>query len=144
MASVKTVEQLPCKLDAEELLLKSRQMVELMVERTKLEDQKKLEAAALKSQIDSLGDRISALGKDIHRGEEDRPIECIERPRYELMRVDIVRTDLGTVVRQRPMHPTERQTALDIGEVSAVTPIGSARSKKKPKSDEEEGPTSTH
>lgn len=141
-ASKKTVEDLPCKLTADEKLLKGAQLVQLAVERRILEDQKKLATAKLKTEIDKKKDEIGLLVDQLHRGEEERPIECIERPRYDAMMVDIIRTDTGQVWRQRPLHPSERQEALDLGNAPAgtVTSIGSAKKKTKRK-DEDESPT---
>lgn len=141
----KTVEQLPCKLTAEEKLLKSSQLVQLAVERQQLEDEKKLATAALKAKIDQKKDEIGDLVTELHTGEELRPIECVERPRYDKMIVDIVRTDDGTVWKQRPIHPSERQEAFDLGAAGTVTSIGSA--KKKPKrgtTTEDETPSDKH
>lgn len=113
----KTVEQLPCKLSVEETLLKSRQLAQLSKDVSVLEEAKKAEQARFKTEIDDKESAISRLVQEVHSGEELRPVECYERPRYADMMVDIIRTDLATVVRSRPMHPTERQTALDMGDL---------------------------
>ena len=139
MNAKKTIEDVPCKLTAEEQLLKSKQLCILARERATVDEQKKASAAMYKSQADSLDEQIKELVQEVHTGEEMRPIECFERPRYGDMLVDIVRTDTGALHRVRPMHPDERQLAMDSGEVGAPTPIRGKRRR-----NEEESPEGTH
>jgi hypothetical protein len=112
----KTIEMVPCKLSAEESHLKSKQLCQLAIDRAELEQEKKSAASAIKAAIDSKEEKINDLVKEVHSGEELRPVECYERPRYIDNMVDLIRTDTGAVVRTRAMHPTERQTALDMGD----------------------------
>jgi hypothetical protein len=115
----KVVEYVPCKLTAEEELMKGKQVAQLLSEISTLEDEKKSEAKRIATEVEDKRTEMYARGEEIRRGEEMRPIECFERPRYVDNMVDLVRTDTGGVVRSRPMHPNERQTALDMGELPA-------------------------
>jgi hypothetical protein len=120
MSSVKTVERLPCKLTADEILLKARQLSQFSKDVDQLEDEKKAEAARIKADIEEKESAIKALMQEVYSGEEVRPVECVERPRYDALMVDLIRSDTGAVVSSRPMHPSERQTALDMGDVMFI------------------------
>jgi hypothetical protein len=149
MANEKTIEQLPCKLSGEEKLMKGDQLVRLAIEVRDLEAEKKAAGATFKTQIDEKKERMNELCREIHSGEELRPIECMEHPRYDRMIVDIIRTDLGTVWKQRPLHPSERQLAMETGRapMGTVTPIGSSAAKKKKPSSKkpiDDSPSDTH
>lgn len=137
MPQVKTIEQLPCKLTGEEKLMKGDQLVRLAIEVRDLEAEKKALASGIKAKIDEAKESMNELCREISTGEELRPIECMEHPRYDRMIVDIIRTDLGTVWKQRPIHPSERQLAMETGPsrapIGTVTPIGATTSKKKKK-----------
>ena len=110
------VEELPCKLTASEKLLKSDQMAKAHKEIVKLEAEKKLSGQQLKSSIDARKGELALLAREIETGEELRPVECKERPRYQDLMVDTIRLDTGEVVSSRGMEPAERQKALDYGD----------------------------
>jgi len=137
MQAAKTVEQLAVPLTPEEVLMKGKQLTQRCIEVAKLEAEKKLQASAIKSDIDAVKEKIKDLVVEIDRGEEIRPIECYERPRYGAQMVDIIRTDTGAVVRQRAMHPNERQAAFDMGE--ELPPPKQERKRGKKPTDEAEG-----
>jgi hypothetical protein len=136
MQTPRTVEQLPCKLTGEELLLKSKQLAQLAKDRAALDDERKTAAARIKAAMDEKEAAMHALVDEVHSGEEQRPIECYERPRYPEGMVELVRSDSGAVVRSRPMHPSERQTALDMGEMPELDA--------RPKRTKREAPESAH
>lgn len=121
--TVKTVEDVPCKLSAEEQLLKSKELTQKMRERAQVDVQKKGSVAMYKDMAERLDDEIRVLVEAVANGEELRPVECIEQPRYGELLVNIVRTDTGDVYRVRAMHPTERQTAMEIGDLAPVVKV---------------------
>lgn len=110
----KTIEDVRCQLTAEEVLLKSKELTQLMRERAQVDADKKSSVSLYKDIAEKLEERIEVLANAVHSGEELRPVECIERFRYSDGMVDVVRIDTGAVYRMRPMHPEERQTALDV------------------------------
>lgn len=112
------VEELPCKLDAQEKLLKSEQLAQKLGEIKQLEDDKKASAKRFGSEIEEKRGDASKLAQEIRTGSELRPIECTERARYADLMVDLIRLDTGEVVSSRPMHPQERQAALDLGDLA--------------------------
>lgn len=118
MNAPKTIEDLPVPLTQAEILLKSKEHAKLSMDRAELEERKKLAAADFKNKIDSLEDRIYALVKEVHTGIELRPIECYDVPNYKDEMVETKRSDSHETIRSRPMHPTERQLALEVGELS--------------------------
>lgn len=144
MAQTKTVEQLPCQLTGEELLIKGQQLARLGDQVESLRASLKASAAATKAEIDAIEEKVVQLRREINRGEEERPIECLERPRYQDMIVDIVRVDLGTIVYHRPMHPSEKQLAMEVGgmPISPNPPAG--KKKKRAPAPEEETVEGAH
>jgi hypothetical protein len=129
----KSIEQLPCLLTPEELLVRGKMAAALGVQIHEKKEAQKAAAAAAKIEIERLENEQVKHLKEIHTGNETRPIECFERPRYDANMVDVVREDTGTVIRSRPLHPSEKQLALEVGEAKpgTVTPIGKVKSKKK-------------
>jgi hypothetical protein len=122
--SAKTIEDVPCMLSAEEQLLKSKELTQLMRERAEVDVLKKSSASMYKDMAERLDERIRVLADAVSTGCEIRPVECYERPRYADGLVDIVRADNGDRYRVRAMHPDERQTAMaDIVEQS-IKPRG--------------------
>lgn len=117
------VEPLPCALSAHEKMLKADKLVDVLREVGKLEDAKKDAAAGFKQKIDGKNVEARILAGEIRTGAEFRPVECVERPRYGDMMVDLVRLDTGAVVSSRAMHPSERQLALDAGGGEALEPV---------------------
>lgn len=110
------VQDLPCKLTATEKLLKSDQMAKVHAKIVELELEKKAAGASLKTSIDARKTELALLAREIETGEERRPVECRERPRYRDLMIDIIRLDTGEVVATRSMEPAERQKAIDYGE----------------------------
>jgi hypothetical protein len=111
-----TVEKLPCKLNAQEKLLKGEQLAAKHGEIAQLEEAKKSAGSSFTSSIKQKKIECTQLAEEVRAGEELRPVECVERPRYQEMMVDLVRLDTGMVVSNRPMHPSERQAALELGD----------------------------
>lgn len=107
-------EDLPCKLTAHEKLLKSEQLSHKLADVEKLEEAKKAATSRYADQIKARVLEVKLLATEVRTGEEFRPIECTEMPRYSDMMVDIVRVDTGATVRSRPMQPSERQEELSI------------------------------
>jgi len=128
-----SVEQLPCKLSAHEKLLKSDQMAAKHGEIAQLEAAKKSATSSFSSSIKQKQTELTQLAEEIRSGEELRPVECVEKPRYADLMVDLVRLDTGVVVTNRPMHPRERQSALELGDAPRKTTPAQPRSKGKTK-----------
>lgn len=114
MNSETFIESLPCALTAQEKLLKTDQLVEVLAQVTELEEAKKEAASSIKEQIQKKERESHKLAHELRTGHELRPIECIERPRYADLMVDKVRVDTGAVVSSRAMHPSEQQTTFDL------------------------------
>jgi hypothetical protein len=105
-------ERLPCQLDAQELLLKSKALAQALSEQAHVEDEKKEAAAEYKRQLDAIDAQLSALGLEVRTGIEYREVGCLERADYQEGRVEIIRADTGEVVRIRPLEAHERQQQL--------------------------------
>lgn len=131
----KTIEQLPVALTPEELLVRGKMAASLGVQIYEKKEAQKAATAAAKVEIERLEDEQGKHLQEIHTGNETRPIECFEQPDFARNMVDILREDTGAVIRSRPMHPNERQTAMDLGDArpATVTPIGTAKGKPKKK-----------
>lgn len=107
-----TMQRLRCKLTPRERTAKTDELRRTMAE---LDDLKADKAAAMKRFATLIGDaekKISDLAFDVRDSSELRPIECYERPRFDIRLVDVVRGDLDEVVSTRPMTATELQTAF--------------------------------
>lgn len=114
-----TIESLPCEMTPAELALKSSQMASKLDELNGVEAEKSRVTKKLGEDMKTLKAQLDHLGTEVRTGIEYRPIECYEVPRYERLKVDLVRMDTGEIVRSRAMHPNERQEALDLGVAEA-------------------------
>lgn len=108
-------EHLPCALEPQELVLKSKQLAQLLCDQANVELEKKDANAEFKSRLDDIDKRLSALGLEVRTGREHREVPCIERADYAENRVEIIRMDTGEVIRMRPLEKYERQEALQFG-----------------------------
>lgn len=126
-----SVEKLPCRLSPHEKMLKCDQMAAKHGEIGQLEEAKKSTTSSFNASIKQKKTEVTQLAEEIRSGEELRPVECIEKPRYQDMMVDLVRLDTGAVVSNRPMHPAERQSALELGDAPRTTSAQPRRSKTK-------------
>jgi hypothetical protein len=108
-----TIEQLACEMTPKERLLKSTELAKKIDEQVALEEEKKGFNEAWKGRKNTVDLAVRILASEVRTGKETRPVECFESPRYGEMMVDLIRSDTGEVVRARPMHPSERQLALD-------------------------------
>ncbi len=113
-------EELPCALDSQELVLKSKQLAQLLCDQANVELEKKEANATFKEQLDDIDKRMSALALEVRTGREYREVPCTERADYADNRVEIVRMDTGEVVRIRPLLQGERQEALPYVKATAA------------------------
>jgi hypothetical protein len=109
----KLIEELPVKMTDEEKLLKGEYIAQVHHELVELEAEKKALMGSRKRAIDAKKDLLAHLAHELATGEELRPVQCRERPRYYDLMVDVVRMDTGRIVRSRPMEPHERQLGMD-------------------------------
>ena len=105
-------EELPCALDSQEMVLKSKQLAQLLCDQSNIELEKKEANASFKEQLDDIDTKMSALALEVRTGREYREVPCTERADYQDNRVEIIRMDTGEVVRIRPLLQGERQEAL--------------------------------
>ncbi len=105
-------ERLPCKLDAQELLLKAKSLSQLLCDKGNVELEKKDANADFKRRLDAIETRVCELGLEVRTGREYRDVQCVERADYQDNRVEIIRVDTGEVVRMRPLEVHERQESL--------------------------------
>lgn len=113
------VEELPVKLDPHEKQLKGEQLSQAVNTVHELEEKKKSVTSDFAQKIKDANHKVYLLAQEVRTGEELRPVECYEQPRYSELLVDVIRQDTGACVRTRPMHPTERQQAMGFGESTA-------------------------
>lgn len=109
------VKDLPCVMTAAEKALKSDQLVAVLGTINDLEEEKKAATAELGAKLKSEKKRGGFLAHEVRTGKEVRPIECVERNRYEDDLVDLIRNDTGEVVQTRAMDPRDRQAHMDLG-----------------------------
>lgn len=107
------IEHLPCQMTGKEQLLKSAALAKAIGELSDLEAEKKEFADDWKDRKNKVDGAIKILAGEVRTGKEVRPIECFESPVYSDMMVELIRSDTGEIVSSRPMHPSERQLALD-------------------------------
>lgn len=113
-------EHLPCALDSQELVLKSRALAQLLCDQENVELEKKEANASFKERLDAIDKQLSALALEVRSGREYREVQCLERADYAEGRVQIIRTDTAEVVRFRPLEPHERQQGLAFAERARV------------------------
>jgi hypothetical protein len=130
-----STEQLPCKLTEEERQLKSDAHAQAQADLEQLELDKASASSSFGAAIKKKKQEISKLAKEVRTREEVRPVECVERPRYDVNMVDLIRLDTKGKVSSRPMHPHERQSSLDLDgkkDNDLLPAPKNARPKKKP------------
>lgn len=105
-------EDLPCKLDDDEVLDRTKKMLDSMQHEEDLEvafaktkERHKEEATAASYETQSLRRVISAR-------EEVRQVEIVENSDYKKGIVEVLRVDTNEVVLHRPMTELERQSPL--------------------------------
>lgn len=116
MKLTKQIRDLPCKMTAAEVALKSAQMAAKLEEMGTLEAKKKSVTTQLAEEIKEVREQLNYVGREVRTGLEYRPVTCIEEADFATSKVDLVRTDTGEVVSTRVMHPDERQQVLDLRE----------------------------
>lgn len=126
------VKQLPVKLTGEEKLLKSDQRTAVTQDVMELEEQLKANADNYKTQIKEKQNVLLALHRELRSGEEIRPIECVEVPRWEQDMVEVVRNDTGEVVERRAMDPRDKQSHLSLGDFDAAREKRRSKAEKAP------------
>ena len=121
---------LPVKLTEIEHMERARELAAEVTAHDEAEDVRKAVAASHKAKVDTHATKIRLLSRVVAAGEEHRPVECEWQADAGLRTLKLVRRDLGTVVRSRPMSDEEvmeaSQGAFPFVVTSAV-PIGSAR-----------------
>ena len=114
--------ELPCVItDSERVAFgnESADLVYLIVrERAAL----KTHSSEKRAEIQSLEDRLNVVSEAVRTGEEMRAVEVAIRFVHSRGIAQIVRTDTGDIVNERPMTPGEKQLALD------MPPMGIGRS----------------
>lgn len=135
MLQTTNIEELPCELTAEEKLQRSAQLAQQLEAKADVEARKKAANDKFKEEVSAIDTKVAELARQIRTGQEYRPIETTERPRYKDMMVDIIRLDTGGIVRTRAMHPSERQQALNLENKNAEKDSPAADAKKTTKAE---------
>jgi len=113
---MKYEEVLPVNLTEEELRYKGDALAKKMLERDKLEYEKKVKAAEYKERIDEINVEASALAGNIRTRSEMRPVACLDEKDYDARRINRIRCDTGEIISSRPMDIDDLQeNAFDDG-----------------------------
>jgi hypothetical protein len=104
--------ELPVKLTKGEKLRCGELAASLAHQAHVLEEQRKLQNAELKSQIDALNDQIGELFDQLRTGEQVREVEVEREKDYEHGVERITRLDIDEVISERTLGPEEMQQDL--------------------------------
>jgi hypothetical protein len=104
---------LPVQFTAAELAERETALVEATLEYDRIEAEKKIAAKQFSEALKGLRREGSSLARQIQRGGQDAPVECIvtfhdPEPGFK----SIMRGDTGEVLRQEPMTDEEKQENL--------------------------------
>jgi hypothetical protein len=109
---MKDTMELPVKLTKGEKLRCGELAASLAHQAHVLEEQRKLQNAELKSQIDALNDQIGELFDQLRTGEQVREVEVEREKDYEHGVERITRLDIDEVISERTLGPEEMQQDL--------------------------------
>ena len=105
---------LPCQLTSTELDERRDKLVALVAKADALEDEKKMQATAIKGKIETVESEMRDLAYEIRTRKQQRPVE-IKRDKDLIRGVEeIIRLDTGEVVETRHLSPHERQGELKL------------------------------
>jgi len=102
--------ELGVKLNDAEIKVLGRELGRKYAARQQLDDKRKLVAADFKSQIGKHDEDIRRMSSALEKGEEIRPVECVEY--YEAGAIITKRTDTNEVIDTRAATLQERQRGL--------------------------------
>lgn len=105
-------ELLTVKLTEDEIKKYSLQLAKTCGEKTAKEEEKARIAERINSELKLMKQTVDDLSTKVETGEEDRLVECEERPMYDLGVVWIVRLDTWEKIRERPLTSEDRQARM--------------------------------
>ncbi len=106
------IQELPVKLDQEELRLKGEELGEAINERKVAEREFSEVKKHWKTKIDLISEKIDDLARTTRTGIEYREIACKIRYDYGAGKVYMDRMDTGETVKSRKMTDADRQESL--------------------------------
>jgi len=104
--------ELPVNLNDHELQQYGRMLAEKVKEEELAVEQKALRNKEMNGKIQGIRNEIKRIADARAKGQELRPVKCIERLRNGV--VEIVRTDVNEVVDVRPADMRDLQTSMDL------------------------------
>lgn len=114
------VRDLRVPLTQEEVDTRTEQLLELLNKVDHVREEQKRVASHARSTIKEMEQEAGQLRRDLYDRSELRPIDCEERWIYRTGVVQVVRTDTGKAVDERPMTTDERQEQLFADEQQAL------------------------
>lgn len=105
-------ELLTVKLREDEIKKYSLQLAKTCGEKKAKEEEKAKMAERINSELKLMRQSIDELSGKVETGEEDRLVECEERPMYDLGVIWVVRLDTFEKIRERPMTGDDRQARM--------------------------------
>lgn len=105
-------ELLTVKLAEDEIKKYSLQLAKTCGEKTAKEEEKARIAERINSELKLMKQAVDDLSTKVESGEENRLVECEERPMYDLGVIWVVRLDTWEKIRERPMTAEDRQARM--------------------------------
>lgn len=127
------MQELPCKLTADELNDETQKLVQAEQELARLKAEKKAKVAELNAQLKQTDAEIAERVKVLSTGERKRIVEVEKRYRFEDDCVDWVRLDTNEVVQTLPMDAFDRQEALELDGQDQELPPPAVTKPRKPR-----------
>jgi hypothetical protein len=109
-------ESLPCKLTDDEVLDRTRGLLDALVTEDKLEEEKEHFGKRHKERVSVAGANTRHLRDVVSTRTEYREVETLESHDYKKGIVDVIRLDTQETIRTRQMTKEERQSPLFGGE----------------------------
>lgn len=129
---------LPVRLTEPEIKTKGERLSELVIEAVDVEDEKKAVNKVHADKLKEIGKEMRGLAREVRSGEEEREVDCEERPDHGRNIIEVMRMDTGEIVVHRPMDDGDRQREL--GDIERTVEEVSAESAGVDGSEHEEEP----
>lgn len=110
---------LPVKLTSEELAAYSRELANSVADVAELEKKKSDVAKDFASQISAKDARIQVLSRRIQTSEEYRDVECQWILNFTEDKKQLMRKDIGEIVKSKPLTDADRQIGIPTEEENA-------------------------
>lgn len=114
MKTHNTTQTLRCKMNAEELAIRAKELSEKIVQRNGLENELGTISAKFKTDIKLLDANVRLLADKVHTGHEDRLVDVSIEYDFEKGVKSFIRKDTGEIFKTDTITAAERQQEFNV------------------------------